>query len=246
MESGKRAEAGPSTGASEEKQEREERKMTEKPLAVEFCDDHEEDEEDEDKEDGVGAVAGFVPGPLLSLKEQIEKDKDDDSLRRWKEKLLGCVEGDLNGQMEPEVKFHSIGIISDDLGEVNYPLPIDRNQNGLLLFTLKEGSQYQLKLSFSVLHNIVSGLTYSNTVWKAGLQGELTSWIAEWLSVDQNKGMLGTFAPQREPYVYILDEETTPSGVLARGIYSAKLKFEDDDRRCHMELNYSFEIKKSS
>ena len=44
------------------------------------------------------------------------------------------------------------------------------------------------------------------------------------LSVDQNKGMLGTFAPQRKPYVHILDEETTPSGVLARGIYSAKLK----------------------
>lgn len=44
------------------------------------------------------------------------------------------------------------------------------------------------------------------------------------LSVDQNKGMLGTFAPQREPYVHVLDEETTPSGVLARGIYSANLK----------------------
>lgn len=36
--------------------------------------------------------------------------------------------------------------------------------------------------------------------------------------------MLGTFAPQREPYVETLEEETTPSGVLARGIYSAKLK----------------------
>ena len=36
--------------------------------------------------------------------------------------------------------------------------------------------------------------------------------------------MLGTFAPQREPYVLTLDEETTPSGVLARGNYSAKLK----------------------
>ncbi|CAK7349317.1 unnamed protein product [Dovyalis caffra] len=57
--------------------------------------------------------------------------------------------------------------------------------------------------------------------------------------------MLGTFAPHREPYVYTLEEDTTPSGVLARGIYSAKLKFEDDDRRCHMELKYSFEIKKS-
>ncbi|XVE72886.1 hypothetical protein DITRI_Ditri11bG0074100 [Diplodiscus trichospermus] len=212
MESGKRAE----TGASEEKQEREQREMTEKPFAVESCNDH---EEDDDKENGAGALAGFVPGPLVSLKEQIEKDKDDDSLRRWKEKLLGCVEADLNGQMEPEVKFHFIGIISNDLGEINYPLPIGSDRNGLVLFTLKEGSRYQLKLTFSVLHNIVSGLTYSNTVWKAGLQ---------------------------EPYVHILDEETTPSGVLARGIYSAKLKFEDDDRRCHMELKYSFEIKKSN
>ncbi|XWS36468.1 hypothetical protein CRYUN_Cryun20dG0088100 [Craigia yunnanensis] len=210
--SGKRAEAGPSTGVSEEKQEREQREMTEKPLAVEVCDDHEEDEEDDNKEDAAGALAGFVPGFFVSFKEQIEKDKDDDSLRRWKEKLLGCLEGDLNGQMEPEVKFYSIGIISDDLGEVNHPLPIDRNGDGILLFTLNEGSRYQLKLTFTVLHNIVSGITYSNTVWKVGLQ------------VDQNKGMLGTFAPQREPYVHILDEETTPSGVLARGIYSAKLK----------------------
>lgn len=42
--------------------------------------------------------------------------------------------------------------------------------------------------------------------------------------MDQSKGMLGTFAPQREPYVHTLDEEITPSGMLARGIYSAKLK----------------------
>ena len=69
-ESRKRAEAGPSTG--EEKQEREQREMTEKPLAVEVCDDH---EEDDSKEDAAGALAGFVPGPLVSLKEQIEKDK---------------------------------------------------------------------------------------------------------------------------------------------------------------------------
>lgn len=42
--------------------------------------------------------------------------------------------------------------------------------------------------------------------------------------MDQSKGMLGTFAPQRDPYEHLLEEETTPSGVLARGIYSAKLK----------------------
>lgn len=44
------------------------------------------------------------------------------------------------------------------------------------------------------------------------------------ISVDQSKGMLGTFAPQKEPYIHALKEEITPSGALARGVYSAKLK----------------------
>lgn len=73
--------------------------------------------------------------------------------------------------MEPEVKFHSIGIIVDDIEEMDTPLPLDGNQSDRVLFVLKEGSRYQLKLSFTVLHNIVSGLTYSNRVWKGGLQG---------------------------------------------------------------------------
>ncbi|XP_020112423.1 rho GDP-dissociation inhibitor 1-like isoform X1 [Ananas comosus] len=196
-------------------------------------DDHGDDDNDEevvtDREDGVD---GFVPGPLISLKEQLEKDKDDESLRRWKEKLLGCIDGELNaGQMDPEVIFHSIGIVSEGCAEIVRPLPIVENQSRVL-FTLKEGSQYRLKLTFSVKHNIVSGLAYVNRVWKKGLR------------VDESKGMLGTFAPQRAPYEHLLEEETTPSGVLARGNYSAKLKFEDDDKRCHLELDYSFEIKK--
>ncbi|KAL4596552.1 hypothetical protein ACB092_12G171300 [Castanea dentata] len=256
MEGGKRGEeAGPSsTGGSssssssacggvggdqrQEKQKEMNEKLSEVRGVVEG-DEVEEEEEEEDRDDDDDAKddevdAGFVPGPLVSLKEQIEKDKDDDSLRRWKEKLLGCLESDLNGQMEPEVKFHSIGIISDEFGEITTPLPVDENQRGHALFTLREGSHYRLKLSFSVQHNIVSGLRYSNTVWKGGLQ------------VDQSKGMLGTFAPQRESYVYTLDEETTPSGALARGTYMARLKFEDDDNRCHLELKYSFEIKKAA
>lgn len=76
--------------------------------------------------------------------------------------------------MEPEVKFHSIGIISDDYGEINTNLPVSENQSGRVLFTLLEGSEYRLKLTFTVSHNIVSGLMYSNTVWKGGLQGVST------------------------------------------------------------------------
>ncbi|KAL2323408.1 hypothetical protein Fmac_027787 [Flemingia macrophylla] len=201
---------------------------------------HKEAEEEEEEETGEEEEddpdhhknTTFVPGPLLSLKDQIERDKEDDSLRRWKEKLLGCMESEFDGLIDPEVKFHSIGIISEDFGEVITPLPVDEKRNGHILFTLREGSEYQLKLKFSVLHNIVSGLTYCNTVWKGGLQ------------VEQSKGMLGTFAPQKEPYIHALKEDITPSGVLARGVYSAEIKFEDDDKRCHMELKYALEIKK--
>ncbi|CAM8971247.1 unnamed protein product [Rhodiola kirilowii] len=193
--------------------------------ASEVDEDIEYDEVDQD-DDG-----GFVPSPLVPLKEQIEKDKEDESLRRWKEKLLGPVA--LDDQSNPEVKFHSIGIVSGGSEKITTPLPVSKSLKDQVLFSLAEGSKYQLKLTFTVLHNIVSGLTYSNSVWKGGLQ------------VDQSKGMLGTFAPHKEPYIYQLEEETTPSGLLARGIYSAKLKFEDDDRRTHMELDYKFEIRKN-
>ncbi|XP_043704819.1 rho GDP-dissociation inhibitor 1-like [Telopea speciosissima] len=231
MDSGEKVEAGSSSWVFHKQEQVVREMLTEKSEKI--CDDEVVELDDDEQEDD-GVASGFVPGPLVPLKEQLEKDKDDESLRRWKEKLLGCLEEDLNGQMEPEVTFHSIGIVSEDLGEINTPLPLDAKQSNRVLFTLREGSHYRLKLTFTVQHNIVSGLAYSNTVWKGGLK------------VDQSKGMLGTFAPQKEPYVHSLDEETTPSGVLARGIYSAKLKFEDDDRRCYLELSYSFEIKKRS
>ncbi|KAL8120655.1 hypothetical protein AgCh_017726 [Apium graveolens] len=55
------------------------------------------------------------------------------------------------GQMDHEVTFHFIGIFSNDFGEINTPLPVDKLQNGKPLFTLKEGSEYRLKLTFTSL-----------------------------------------------------------------------------------------------
>lgn len=44
------------------------------------------------------------------------------------------------------------------------------------------------------------------------------------VTVDSRKKMLGTFSPQQEPYTYELEEETTPSGIFARGTYAARTK----------------------
>ncbi|KAG1363845.1 hypothetical protein COCNU_11G006720 [Cocos nucifera] len=144
-------------------------------------------EDDDEEEDGKGAK-GIDLGPKVSLKDQLEKDKDDESLRRWKEQLLGSVDLISVGEnLEPEVMILSLSIQSPGRPDIVLPLPMVTNSKGVW-FTLKEGSSYKLKFSFSVSNNIVSGLRYTNRVWKTGVK------------VDSTKEMLGTFSPQLEPY----------------------------------------------
>ncbi|KAJ4975575.1 hypothetical protein NE237_000681 [Protea cynaroides] len=184
----------------------------------------EEEEEDDERK--------IELGPQCTLKEQLEKDKEDESLRRWKEQLLGSVDLESVGEsLEPDVKILSLSILSPGRPELLLPMPESGNPKGLW-FTLKEGSRYSLKFSFKVSNNIVSGLKYTNQVWKTGVR------------VDNAKEMLGTFSPQAEPYTHEMPEETTPSGIFARGSYSAKTRFVDDDNICYLGINYTFDIRK--
>ncbi|GMJ01273.1 SUPERCENTIPEDE1 [Hibiscus trionum] len=185
-----------------------------------------EGEEEEDDESSLHL------GPQRTLKEQLEKDKDDESLRKWKEQLLGGVDiNNIGETLEPEVKFLSVAIVSPDRADIVLAIPEDGKPHGLW-FTLKEASHYRLKFTFQVSNNIVSGLRYTNTVWKTGVK------------VYSTKEMIGTFSPQLEPYTHEMPEETAPSGFLARGSYTAKTKFLDDDNKCYLEINYTFDIKK--
>ncbi|KAF6144997.1 hypothetical protein GIB67_013348 [Kingdonia uniflora] len=186
----------------------------------------EDDEEDESHERKIEL------GPQCTLKEQLERDKEDESLRRWKEQLLGSVDFESVGEtLEPDVKILSLTILSPGRDDLVLPIPVTGNPKGLW-FTLKEGSKYSLRFSFQVSNNIVSGLKYTNTVWKTGVK------------VDSTKEMLGAFSPQGEAYTHAMPEETTPSGIFARGSYSARTKFLDDDNKCYLEINYTFDIRK--
>ncbi|KAJ0987007.1 hypothetical protein J5N97_005363 [Dioscorea zingiberensis] len=214
----------------EEEEEEEEEEKLNLPRQMSEASLYATEEEEEDEEGK--SVKGIDLGPQLSLKDQIEKDKDDESLRRWKEQLLGSVDLNSVGEnLEPEVNIMSLSIQSPGRPDIVLPIPIVPNAKGLW-FTLKEGCQYKLKFTFSVSNNIVSGLKYSNTVWKTGVK------------VDSTKEMLGTFSPQDEPYICEVPEDTTPSGIFARGSYSARTKFVDDDGKCYLELNYTFDIRK--
>ncbi|KAI3965312.1 hypothetical protein MKW92_001647 [Papaver armeniacum] len=160
--------------------------------------DQEDDEEDDEERT-------IELGPQRTLKEQLEKDKEDESLRRWKEQLLGSVDLNSVGEtLDPDVKILSLSINSPGRDAIVLPIP----------------DRYSLEFSFKVSNNIVSGLKYTNTVWKTAV-----------------KEMLGTFSPQEEPYKHEMPEETTPSGIFARGQYSAKTK-------CYLEIDYTFDIRK--
>ncbi|KAL2651238.1 hypothetical protein R1flu_019366 [Riccia fluitans] len=174
-----------------------------------------------------------LDSPMVPLKQQVELDKDDVSLRKWKEQLLGSLQLDaIDVNVEPEVKFLTIGMIQPGQEDVTLTLPLTSTR-GVPTFVLKENSLYSLKFTFTVQHNLVSGLTYKNKVWKSGIL------------VDKTSVMIGTFAPRKEPYTHVMEEEETPSGVLARGSYTAETKFVDDDGLCYLKINYSFQIVKN-
>ena len=74
--------------------------------------------------------------------------------------------------VEPEVRVLGLSILSNGRPDIVIPLPLPPKSKSHL-FTLKEGSAYNIKFTFSVRRNIVSGLTYIHTVWKNGFRGML-------------------------------------------------------------------------
>ncbi|KAM6545680.1 hypothetical protein CsatB_026416 [Cannabis sativa] len=198
--------------------------------------DNETDEEEIEEEGDLTKLQSdkdLNPGPLFSLKDQLEKDKDDESLRKWKEQLLGRVDLSAVGESkEPEVKIISLTIQRQGRPDLVLPIPFTNNSKKSL-FTLKQGNLYRLKFTFTVSNNIVSGLKYTNCVWKSGVR------------VDNSKTMLGTFSPQAEAYTYETKEEITPTIIFARGSYCVRTKFMDDDGKCYLDVTYYFDIAKN-
>lgn len=58
--------------------------------------------------------------------------------------------------------------------------------------------------------------------------------------MDNTKEMLGTFSPQQETYTHEMPEETTPSGIFARGTYSAKTKVSSTNSLGFLSLQFFF------
>eukprot|EP00743_Colponemidia_sp_Colp-15_P000453 GILK01000516.1.p1 GENE.GILK01000516.1~~GILK01000516.1.p1 ORF type:complete len:211 (+),score=34.15 GILK01000516.1:86-718(+) len=174
---------------------------------------------------------GYVPPRKASLREVLSKDADDESLNKYKQSLLGGAAAS-GGPLE--VKINKLTIIVPDRPQGNIVLDLSgENKNFKRTpYILREGSTYHLEFEFTVSNEVVMGLRWMNFVYKHGFR------------VEKDDQMLGSFAPKPESQTIRLHEETTPAGMIARGNYTAKSRFVDDDGVVHCEYEYAFSIKK--
>lgn len=102
-------------------------------------------------------------------------------------------------------------------------------------FTIKEGCTYQMKATFVVQHQVLSGLKYVQQLKRKGIP----------LGKDQE--MIGSYSPNttdRPTYTKKFNPEEAPSGMMARGHYDAVSRFVDDDDTTHLKFEWSFDIAK--
>jgi Rho GDP-dissociation inhibitor len=181
------------------------------------------DEEENDK---------YKVAAKVSSQELLNKDKDDEALQKYKKSLLGDLKDIIiDDKDKRQVFFDKFILLAEGRPAIELiPKNLSKEQNA---FVLKEGSKYKLKIIFRVQREVVFGLKKQDTIYRKGVR------------VDKTTEMMGAFKPSsKDIHEYTFPEQTTPSGMLARGKYVAKTVFLDDDGNQHTNFEYGFQIAK--
>ena len=167
----------------------------------------------------------------VDLKTIVDTDPDDEALIKYKETLLGGFkdvtdEGGANVLLKAmHFKPADRDPISLDLSKTNLQ---ELKKSSILV---KEGCKYKIQINFKVQRDIVSGLRYRQSSFRKGIR------------VENSSIMMGSYGP-KDLHTFCTQEDTAPSGMIARGSYNVKSKFIDDDNNTVLEWEWVFEIKK--
>jgi len=182
---------------------------------------------------------GFKVGEKKTMNEYHNMDAEDESLQRYKESLgLTAGAGSISDPNDPRVCI-ILSLTMDSEGRP--PVTIDLSTKGAentlkdKPFKIKEGVKFNMTAKFKVQHDVLSGLQYVQIVKRKGIR------------VSKDQEMIGSYAPNTEKqphYIKKFADEDAPSGMLARGHYTAVSTFVDDDKHKHLEFEWSFDIAK--
>lgn len=181
----------------------------------------------------VEETPGYKAPAKVDLATMQNLDADDDALNRWKAKLLeGASTGDSSDPRH--VIVEKMTFMSQDGHELELDLTgdLDAIKAKGAAITIKEGCTFRIKITFRVQHDVVSGLRYIDAVHRKGIR------------VTKNNYMLGSYGPKAESQTAMTPWDEMPSGMLARGHYTVKSKFTDDDKETHLAWEWSFDLKK--
>eukprot|EP00762_Andalucia_godoyi_P008236 ANDGO_02997.mRNA.1 Putative rho GDP-dissociation inhibitor 1 len=186
------------------------------------------------EDEQVEMTEGYKAPTKVGVNDLLSKDSDDESLRKYKEQLLGKGGATPFPNDARQVIFEKFEVLFRDRDALVFSLKTEADIAKLkeTTFTLKEDCEYQFRVTFYVQREIVSGLTYLNVVKRKGIR------------VDKSQTMIGSYGPANTPHSYTFPWEQCPSGLLARGHYAAKTTFLDVDNQKHLEMEYAFDIKK--
>ncbi|KAK9508671.1 hypothetical protein O3M35_006174 [Rhynocoris fuscipes] len=185
--------------------------------------------------DDLEIESAYKPPPEKTIEEILSADKEDESLQKYKEALLGeakaakiIVEPD--DQRNVIVKRLALCVTGRPDMELDLTGPLDQLKKQV--FVIKEGISYRIRIDFIVQREIVHGLKYVQKTFRLGLP------------VDRMTHMVGSYPPKSEMQSYTTPVEDAPSGVMARGSYTVSSLFTDDDKNTHLKWEWAFEIKK--
>uniref|UniRef100_U5EIG4 Rho GDP-dissociation inhibitor 3 n=1 Tax=Corethrella appendiculata TaxID=1370023 RepID=U5EIG4_9DIPT len=187
------------------------------------------------EEDNEHNNANYQPPPEKSIEEIMAADQEDESLRKYKEALLGDAQSEkiLYDASDPrKVIVKKLVLLVADRDDTELDLSGDISKLKKNVFVIKEGIQYKIRIDFAVQREIVHGLKYIQKTYRMGVP------------VDKMTQMVGSYPPKKEIQNYITPFEEAPSGLMARGTYSVVSLFTDDDKNEHLKWEWSFEIKK--
>uniref|UniRef100_A0A8C9NAK1 Rho GDP dissociation inhibitor gamma n=2 Tax=Passeroidea TaxID=175121 RepID=A0A8C9NAK1_SERCA len=126
---------------------------------------------EEEEEDADVALAYKTP-EKKSLREIQELDPGDESLRKYKQALLGAIPAAVDASV-PNVQVTKLTLMCEQApGPITMDLTGDLEELRGRAFVLKEGVDYRVKVSFKVNREIVCGLRCLHLTYRRGRPGE--------------------------------------------------------------------------
>lgn len=127
------------------------------------------------EEDEQEVESRYKPPPEKTIEEIVATDQEDESLRKYKEALLGqAKEGKIivDEQDDRKVLVKKLVLVVTDRPDIELDLTGDLDKLKKQVYVIKEGVSYKIRIEFYVQREIVHGLKYVQKTYRLGVPGE--------------------------------------------------------------------------